>query len=79
MNTIELTPITDAEIHAIGHDGNSTLAIQFKRHGQPAAIYHYQNFTAERFRELQMAESIYGYFMQHIKANTTTYPYTKAE
>ena len=55
MNTIPMTEVESSQIHAIGHDGNSTLAIQFKSRGGPGSIYHYANFSAEQFAEFRDA------------------------
>lgn len=77
MNTITLHPVESSQIHAVGHDGNNTLAIQFKRKGEPADIYHYSNFLEEEYRKFMEAESIGSHFGKHIKPHAGKYPYKK--
>lgn len=76
--SIPLTPVTSSQISAIGYDESSnTLAIQFKRNGQPDSIYHYANFTREDFIRFASAPSIGSYFYANIKNNAAKYPYVK--
>lgn len=72
-STIKLVPVTSSQIAAIGHDGETTLAIQFKRGG----IYHYKNFSREKFVEFATAPSIGSYFYATIKNRADLYPYEK--
>jgi hypothetical protein len=75
MNEIPLTPVTSGKIEAIGHDPETnTLAIKFKPSG---SIYHYKNFTREKFVEFATAASLGSYFYKNIKPETIRHPYTK--
>lgn len=86
MNTVQIdaTPIPmkavkSSRIAEIGHNAETnTLAIRFKRgNGDPGALYHYGNFTAEDFATFDSAESLGSYFIQHIKKETEKYPYMR--
>ena len=76
---IALTPVESSQIHSIGHDAASnTLAIRFKNYkGEPAALYHYDNFTAEDFAAFKGAESIGSHFGKHIKTAPDKHPYRR--
>jgi hypothetical protein len=75
---IKLTKVESSQIYAIGHDGASTLAIQFKnKDGSPGSIYHYKNFSHSHFIAFSEAKSIGSYFYAHIKHCPHQYPYTK--
>lgn len=84
MNTNEISitmaPVESSQIAAIGHDANnSILAIQFKRGDGLGSTYHYQNFDAEKFAELQAAPSIGSHFYKNIKPFAEQFPYAKID
>lgn len=68
--TIAMSPVKSSQIESIGHMGD-TLAVKF-RSGQ---TYHYHEFSAEKFADMQKAESIGKYFGQHVKI--AAHPFTK--
>lgn len=76
---ITLQQVVSSQIAAIGHDAaTNTLAIQFPASGsRPATLYHYENFTAEKYQEFSAAESKGSYFIKHIKNNKEQHPYEK--
>jgi hypothetical protein len=79
--TITMQPVESSQIHSIGHDAAcNTLAIRFKNYkGEPAALYHYDNFTAADFAAFRDAESIGKHFGQHIKPATDKHPYRRVD
>lgn len=76
---ITMTPVTSSQIKAIGHDGATTLAIQFlSANGQTGATYHYANFTGDDFEKFRDAQiSVGAYFAKHIKPHSFKHPFTK--
>lgn len=78
---IAMDEIVSSQIHGIGHDApTSTLAIRFRtKDGAPAALYHYQNITAEDFAAFKGAESIGSHFYKNIKPHATKYPFVCIE
>lgn len=81
-NTIKLTPVTSSQIAAIGHDGDSTLAVQFhpRKNAEPeeqGPVYHYANVSAADFKKFSEAESQGSYFYANIKRETVKHPYTR--
>lgn len=79
---IALDSVDSSQIHAIGHDPETnTLAIQFKdwKTKSGGSIYHYQNFSSEKFQEFKQAESIGIFFKENIKNETVEHPYIKIE
>lgn len=76
MKHITLTPVESSQLHSIGHDRDSnTLAIRFRgKQGQPGALYHYGNFTAEDFDALVAAPSLGSHFIRNIKPKTEQFP-----
>ncbi|OIX41911.1 KTSC domain-containing protein, partial [Yersinia ruckeri] len=50
LSTMTMQKVKSSQIHSIGHDPMSnTLAIRFKSKGEPAALYHYQNVSANDY------------------------------
>ncbi len=76
---IALGAVSSSQLHAIGHDGENTLAIQFKSKGGAGSVYHYANFSAEKFKQFQESESKGIFFRDNIKKNTEEHPFTKIE
>lgn len=78
---ITMIPVESSQIHSIGHDAASnTLAVRFKNYrGEATSLYHYDNFTAADFEAFRNAESIGKHFGQHIKPETTKYPFHKID
>jgi hypothetical protein len=77
---ITMTPVESSQIASIGHDAaTNTLAIQFISKSGPGSVYHYGNFTAEKFDELQKAESVGSHFYKAIKPFPDQFPYTRIE
>ena len=75
---IALAPVESSQIHSIGHDAaTNTLAVRFKRGGQPAGLYHYSGVTADDFNAFKGAKSIGAHFGKHIKPATDKYPFTR--
>jgi len=75
---IAMSPVESSQLHAIGHDSaTNTLAIQFKNKSGPSGVYHYANFTAEKFAEFQAAESAGAHFGKFIKNETEKHPFIK--
>ena len=75
---INMTPVNSSQIHSIGHDAaTNTLAIRFKSHGEPAALYHYQNVTVDAFSAFKEAKSVGSHFYKHIKADTESFPFQR--
>ena len=59
MTAINMSIVKSSQIHSIGHDvATNTLAIRFKSRGEPAALYHYSNVSAEDFAAFRDAESV---------------------
>lgn len=81
MKSIPLSDVESSQIAAIGHDTETnTLAIRFKNwKGEPASLYHYQNFTAADFEAFKNAESLGRHFGQFIKPEVEKYPYAKID
>lgn len=80
--SIPLQPVESSQIHSLGHDpATNTLAVRFKDRatGEPRALYHYRNFSAEQFEQFRNAESIGSYFGKHIKPKVLEFPYTRIE
>lgn len=79
--TIRMDVVESKQIHSIGYyPATRTLAIRFKSwKGEPAALYYYENVTAEDYAALAAAESKGGHFNTHIKAYPQKYPYLKIE
>ena len=64
---IALQPVESNQVGAIGYDPDTKiLAVQFRRGAR--AIYHYPNVEPETYESFNGAESIGGYFGQHLKA-----------
>jgi hypothetical protein len=79
---IALEVVSSSQIYAIGHDPDtSTLAIQFKdwKRKTGGSIYHYENFSEEKFQEFKNAASIGIFFKENIKSKVDEHPYTKIE
>lgn len=78
---IAMDEIVSSQIHGIGHDApTSTLAIRFRtKDGSPAALYHYENVTAEEFAAFKGAESIGSHFYKNIKPFGERYPFVCIE
>lgn len=78
---IAMDEIVSSQLHSIGHHPESnTLAIRFKaKDGSPAALYHYENVTAEEFSAFKGAESIGSHFYKNIKPFATKYPFVCIE
>lgn len=79
---IALDSVESSQIHAIGHDPETnTLAVQFKDYKNKCggSIYHYKNFSAEKFEEFKSAESVGVFFKANIKNETVEHPFTKIE
>lgn len=75
---IAMESVNSSQIHSIGHDAaTNTLAIRFKQRGEPAALYHYQNVTADEFAAFKGAESVGSHFYKNIKPDTERYPYQR--
>jgi hypothetical protein len=69
---IELLAVNSSQVKAIGYDpATKELAVTFTR--GTGAIYHYHQVEPATFEAFKAAESIGGYFGQHIKA----LPFTK--
>lgn len=64
---ILLEQVESNQVGAIGYDeATKTLAVQFRRGAM--AFYHYPNVERETFEKFKSAESIGGFFAQHIKS-----------
>ena len=64
---IAMTPCTSSNIQAYGYDAASqTLAVQFVGSG---STYHYPGVPAEKYAEMQAAESKGRFFGQQIRPN----------
>lgn len=70
---MQMQSVTSSQIAAIGHDGKSTLRVQFNNGG----VYDYANVGADLFAKLQGADSVGSFFSANIKKNATAYPFTK--
>lgn len=80
LPAISMKQIESSQIHSIGHDPvNNTLAIRFKSKGEPAALYHYQNVSADDYAAFSGAESIGSHFYRNIKPDTERYAYPITE
>lgn len=78
MTSINMTSIESSQIDSIGHDpATNTLAIRFKSRGEPAALYHYSNVSADDFTTFKDAESVGSHFYKHIKADTERFPFQR--
>ena len=72
---IAMTGVKSHQIESIGHCPiTNTLAVKFIR---TPATYHYPNVTAEKFAELQKAESLGSYV--HNNFVKSKHPFTKIE
>jgi hypothetical protein len=78
---IAMDEIVSSQIFGIGHDApTNTLAIRFRtKDGSPAALYHYENVTAEEFAAFKGAESIGSHFYRVIKPHKEKYPFVCIE
>ena len=81
---IAIKTIASSQLDGIGHDAaTNTLAVRFKpgklaaAKGEPGALYHYANVTAEDFAALEGAESIGSHFYRTIKPAADKYPFTR--
>lgn len=76
---IPMSPVESSQLAAIGHDlATNTLAIQFKSYSdKPGSVYHYANFTPEKFEEFQTSKSLGAHFKQVIKPAVELYPFVK--
>ncbi|HDL7813854.1 TPA: KTSC domain-containing protein [Yersinia enterocolitica] len=78
LPAISMKQIESSQIHSIGHDPvSNTLAIRFKSKGEPAALYHYQNVSADDYAAFSGAESIGSHFYRNIKPDTDRYPFQR--
>ncbi|MBS0056928.1 KTSC domain-containing protein [Yersinia sp. Marseille-Q3913] len=78
LPAISMKQIESSQIHSIGHDPvSNTLAIRFKSKGEPAALYHYQNVSADDYAAFSGAESIGSHFYRYIKPDTDRYPFQR--
>lgn len=78
--TIAMSPVPkeSRQIHSTGFDpATGKLAIQFHGKNGPGSVYHYDNFTAEKYADFLKAKSIGAHFGQHIKSNVKDHPFTK--
>jgi len=63
---MERQPVSSSQIKSIGYDEKtSTLEIEFNRGG----LYQYQPITSRGHQKLINAESVGGYFHEHIRNN----------
>lgn len=80
---MELTPVTDAQISALGHDSATLkLRILFKdRYGHSGllngALYEYANVTKRLYMDIATAPDIYQKFYETIRNQKEAYPYTR--
>ena len=81
---IAIQTIASSQLDGIGHDAaTNTLAVRFKpgkqaaAKGEPGALYHYANVTAEDFAALSGAESIGSHFYRTIKPAADKHPFTR--
>jgi len=82
QKNIAMDSVNSSQIFGIGHDAETnTLAVQFKdfKTKEGGSIYHYQNFSAEKFDEFKSAESIGIFFKENIKNKSVDHPFTKIE
>ncbi|CNE40326.1 KTSC domain-containing protein [Yersinia enterocolitica] len=78
LPAISMKQIESSQIHSIGHDPvNNILAIRFKSKGEPAALYHYKNVSADDYAAFSGAESIGSHFYRNIKPDTDRYPFQR--
>lgn len=78
LSAISMKQIESSQIHSIGHDPvSNTLAIRFKSKGEPAALYHYQNVSADDYAAFSGAESIGSHFYRNIKPDTDRHPFQR--
>lgn len=78
MTAINMSIVKSSQIHSIDHDvATNTLAIRFKSRGEPAALYHYSNVSAEDFAAFRDAESTGSHFYKHIKADAERFPFQR--
>ncbi|ENA1773847.1 KTSC domain-containing protein [Yersinia ruckeri] len=78
LSAINMQQIESSQIHSIGHDPiSNTLAIRFKSKGEPAALYHYQNVSADDYAAFSGAESIGTHFYRNIKTDTDRHPFQR--
>lgn len=65
---MKMHSVTSTQISEIGHDpASNTLGIRFRQGG---TLYHYANFSAEKFKEFKESKSHGTYLDQHIKGNS---------
>lgn len=65
---MEMKEVKSSQIHSIGFDPETgTLAIRFN--GKDGGLYHYPNFTAEKFKAFSECESKGKYFGANIRGN----------
>lgn len=77
-NPIELEPVHSSQILAIGHDTeSSTLAVQFRRGGQP--LYHYGNVDRELYDRFRNSDSLGSFFHREIKPNPQAFPFVRID
>lgn len=70
--SIRMQEIKSSQIHSIGHDGNTTLAVQFHNGG----LYHYHGVPRSVHDELLTSKSAGSYLHQNVKGQ---YKHTKVE
>lgn len=67
---MEMKEVKSSQIHSIGFDeATGTLAIRFNGKGGPGGLYHYPNFTAEKFKNFSECESKGKFFGANIRGN----------
>lgn len=65
---ILMTEVSSSQISEIGyHDQTNTLAIRFRKKGEPGPLYHYPNFPPDLHAEFLGAESKGVFFGRHIR------------
>ncbi len=72
VNLMDMISVQSSQIAQIGHDGQSTLRVLFRRGG----LYEYAGVTSAEFDELRGAESIGSHFGRCIKG---VKPFTRVE
>ena len=58
-------PVESSNIKSIGHDGKSTLEVEFHRGG----VFQYQPVSHNGYLQMQQAKSIGKWFNENIKDN----------
>lgn len=71
--TIEMRPVVSSNIALLGHDGMTTMRVQFTN----GTIYDYSNVPLGVYEEVLTAKSVGGTFSKLIKANPKAYPFVK--